>query len=332
MEKNGKYLQYTLTAVIPIGLIWAVVKYVNGAEVWAALQRFQHIFLRFVLALTLVIFLFKAWRFTVLMSPFSQDLPKLVVFKAFLAGQAATLLPGGVASRIGLMKQADVPVSESSVPVLVHSGWDQAVFLLCALVVALWFPGARRPVLVILGVLGIITLLLIVPPTRQWLGNLVERIASRFNHAEQWQRFLEAVPQVFTRQIVIASFLITVVSLVVFTATLAITLRGFELSVSFPVLFLAVILPTMLGRIIPVPAGVGVTDASMVGFLTTLGGLDTNITVAAVAVFRIVTIVFPALLGTLVYFFWWRGGKELGGRDLQKSPSIEARYASPPDL
>jgi uncharacterized protein (TIRG00374 family) len=332
MDTKGKYLQYALTAVIIIGLIWAVVKYVDGVEVWAALEAFQYRFLPFILALSILFFLLKAWRFVVLMNPFAEDLPKLVVFKAYLSGQAATLVPGGVASRVGLMKQANVPVSESSVPVLVHSGWDQAVFLLCALIAALWLPEARQPVMIILGVLGVIALLLIVSPTRLWLAKLAEGIAQRFNREDQWQHFLDAFPQVFTRRIMMASLLITLATTVILIAILALTLQGFELSVSFPALFLAVILPTMLGRLIPVPAGIGVTEASMVSFLTTLGGLDTNTTVAAVAVFRIVTIVFPALLGTLVYFFWWRGKEELDNTDSQETPSVKARYAGPSDL
>jgi uncharacterized membrane protein YbhN (UPF0104 family) len=70
----------------------------------------------------------------------------------------------------------------------------------------------------------------------------------------------------------------------------------------------------------------------MVGFLTSLGQLDTDITVGAVAIFRIVTIVFPAVLGALVYFFFWRGEEEVEGHRQPSESVMEASHASSPDL
>jgi uncharacterized protein (TIRG00374 family) len=332
MENKSKYLKYGLHAVILIGLVWATVKYVNGAEVWRALQSFQYVFMPIMLVLALVYFLLKAARFAILITPFAPNLPKLAMYKAYIAGQAATLLPGGIAARAALLKQMGIPISEGSVPVAVHSGWDQAIFLVSALVAALWFPAARLPVIIILSVLGVVALLLIVPPARQWLASQAEKLAVRFKYEEQWQRFLDAIPQVFTRQIVLACFLLTVATLIIYIAILYLTLQGFDLSVSYPTLFVAVILPTMLGRIVPIPGGVGVTEASMVGFLTSLAQLDTDTTVGAVAIFRIVTIVFPAALGALVYFFAWGGEEEVDGRSPSSKSSMEASHASSPDL
>lgn len=312
MNSKTKYLKYGLHIAILLGLIWAAVKYINGAEVLEALRNFDYRYLPFMIALALVFFLLKAGRFAVLLAPFSENVPALSVYKAYISGQAAAMLPGGITARVGLLKQTGVPVSESSVPVAVHSGWDQAIFLLGALIAAVWVPEARIPVLVIVSILIVVGALLLIRPSREWLADKAERISARFGHEEQWQRFLAAVPQVFSRRIVLVCFLLTIASLAAFTVTLYLTLLGFGLAVTVPVLLLSVILPTMLGRIVPIPGGLGVTEAGMVGFLTAMGQLETNATVAAVAIFRIVTIVFPALLGALVYFFWWRGEEEVG--------------------
>ena len=79
----------------------------------------------------------------------------------------------------------------------------------------------------------------------------------------------------------------------------------------------------MLGRIVPIPAGLGVTEATMVGFLTAVSTVDAAAAVAAVAIFRIAAIFIPILIGALVYFFWWRGEEELT-RSKRKMESVRA--------
>jgi len=333
MENNkGKYLKYGLHAAILIGLIWAAVKYVNGAEVLEALQSFDYRYLPFMLALTLLYLAFKSWRFAILMSPFAENIPQRVVHLAYISGQAATLLPGGIAVRAGLMKQAGVPIAEGSVPVAVHSGWDQAVFLVGGMIAALWFTAARPTVLVILAVLGMVAVLLLVPQTRRWLANLAERIAARLHHEAQWQLFLDSIPKVFTSKIVLGCLLITLAALLFDLIILDLTLRGLGQTIPYPVLALAFILPTMLGRIVPIPGGVGVTEASMVGFLTAAAQTNTDLAVAAVAIYRVVTVVFLAAVGALVYFLFWRGEKEGQRPDEINQTKREAAHASHSDL
>lgn len=333
MEGKSNYLKYGLHAAVLIGLVWATVKYVNGEEVWQAVQSFQYNYVPLLLGLALIYLLLKAARFTTLIMPFAPNLSKVAAYKAYIAGQAATLLPGGIAARAGLLKQIGIPIAEGTVPVAVHSAWDQALFIISTLIAALWFPEARLPVTIILAVLGVIALLLVIPTTREWLANLAESIARRFNYEEQWDLFLTAVPKVFTQRIVLICLALTVVALAIYITTLYVTLLGFDLTVSYPTLFVAVILPTMLGRIVPIPGGVGVTEASMVGFLSSLAQLDTDTTVGAVAIFRIVTIVFPAAIGALVYFLFWRGEGELDeGRSQLVATSTEATHAGSSDL
>ena len=311
MENKSRYLKYGLHIVVFAGLVWAIVKYVNGEEVLQALQNFNYIYLPVMLVMVLGYFLLKAGRFVLLMSPFTENIRNIVIYKGYIAGQAATLIPGGVAARAGLMNQIGIPVSQSTVPVAAHSAWDQAVFLLGGLIAALWFPAARLPVLIILGVLVVVAALLLIPKTRNGIIGIGERIAERFDFEEQWHRFLNAIPQVFTKKLVFWSFILTVIAFALQIAILGLALRGLDLEVSIPTLFLAYIVPTMLGRMVPVPGGIGVTEVGMVGFLTSNAQLNTNTTVAAVAIFRIVVIVVPAVLGAIVYYLFWKGEDEV---------------------
>lgn len=308
LEKRD-YLKYGLHAAILIGVAIAAVKYLNGEEVLEAIASFNYIYAPIMLALSTIYLLLKSWRFVILMEPFT-DLRWLITFKAYAAGQAATLLPGGVAARAGLMKQVGVPVGKSSVPVLFSSVIDQAVFILGGLVAALWFPAARMPVLIILAVLAVAAALLLISATREKLEQAADWLAAKLSIEEEWHTFLDSVPKVLTKRILLLSVGITIFAFGLKVAVLALATLGVGLSLPLPTIFLAFILPTMLGRIFPVPAGIGVTEASTVAFLGATSQVDLNTATAAVALFRIATVFFQALLGALVYFFAWKGEEE----------------------
>ena len=152
MKTKRKFLRYVLNTAIFIGLIWAIVKYVDARAVRIALQNFNTVELPIILLLTLLFFVIRAGRFIILSNPFTDHLQNWVIFKGYVSGQAAALLPGGIAARAGLLNQVGVPPAYSSVPVAFHSGWDQAVFLLGGLIAAFWFPVARLPIFFVLSV------------------------------------------------------------------------------------------------------------------------------------------------------------------------------------
>lgn len=306
---NNKYLKYVLHAVILIGLIIAAVKYINGEEVLQALRSYNYSFAPVLLGLSAVYLALKAWRFIQLMRPVS-DVPGNVMFRGYVAGTAATLVPGGVAARAGLMNQAGISVAKSGMPVALSSILDQVGFVGSALLAAIWFENVRVPVLILLGVILVLGVVFAFPAPRRWLGNVAAAIARRFNFADQWKNFLQHGREVINVRTILIAFAITVLGLVVQVIILDFSLRGFGFNVSYATLFFAYIVPTMLGRLSALPAGVGVTEASMVGFLSSSAGVDPDTGLAAAAIFRIATVFFQALLGALVYFFAWRGDKE----------------------
>ncbi len=305
------YLKYGLHLAILGGVIYAGFKYLNGEEIWSALKSFDYNFAPFILLLAAAYLFLKGWRFVVLMEPFDGDLPWFITFKAYVAGQAATLLPGGIAARAGLMKQVGVPVAKSSVPVVFSSAIDQTIFIVGSLIAALWFEAARTPAFILLGVITTVTLISIIPATRQWLSKGADWVARKLKIEEKWHTFLEAIPKVLTWRIMGYSFLLTLLAFAAGIVALDLSLRGIGLDLGYPTLFLGFILPSMLGRLVPVPGGVGVTEASMVGFLTATSPANANEVAAAVAVFRIGTIFFQALLGAVVYYALWNGEEEV---------------------
>jgi uncharacterized protein (TIRG00374 family) len=306
---KGKYLKYVLHVVVLIGLIIAAVKYINGEEVLQAIKSYNYAFAPALLTLPALYLSMKAWRFVQLMRPVS-DLPGSVLFRGYMAGTAATLVPGGVAARAGLMQQAGVSLAKSGVPVALSSILDQVVFIGTALLAAFWFESVRIPALILLGILIVFGLLFFFPASRRWLDRMAASIAKRFNFAEQWKNLLRSGREVINARTILIALAITVAAFLVEVVVLDLSLRGFGFHVPYATLFFAYILPQMLGRLSALPAGIGVTEASMVGFLSSSAGVDPNTALAAAAIFRIATVFFQALLGALVYFFAWRGEKE----------------------
>ena len=306
---KSKYLKYVLHVVILVGLILAAVKYINGEEVLQALRSYNSSFAPALLALSVLYLALKAWRFIQLMRPVS-DVAGNVLFRGYVAGTAATLVPGGVAARAGLMDQAGVSVAKSGMPVALSSVLDQVAFVGSALLAAFWFETLRVPMSIVFGILIVLGMIFLFPAPRRWLGNATAALARRFNFAEQWETFLQHGREVINVRTILIALAVTVVGLLVQVIILDFSLRGFGFNVPYATLFFAYIVPTMLGRLSALPAGVGVTEASMVGFLSSSTGVDPDTGLAATAIFRIATVFFQALLGALVYFFAWRGENE----------------------
>lgn len=307
--KKRSYLKYVFHAIIITGVIIAGVKYLNGDEVTRAFYTFNYWYAPLILSLSLGYFLLKGWRFVVLMRPVS-DLPWLTIMKGYLAGQAVALLPGGMAARAGLMEQAGEDVGKSSVPVAFNSLLDQCFLILGALVAALWFEEVRFTVFTLLGVILTVGVALAIPDIRERVINLCAWAAHKCNIREEWRRFLRAVPEVASFRTLSVAMALTILAFTLQIIALELALRGVGSPLPVHKVFMAFVIPTILGRIIPTPGGFGVTEAGMVGSLISISEISSATAATAIAVFRVGTIVFEVLIGATIYFFVWRGERE----------------------
>ena len=303
------YLKYGLHAAVLVGLGIAGFKYLSGEDIWSAIRSFNYVYMPFILLIATLYFVLKAWRFHILLTPFAE-VKRGTVMRAYAAGQAATLVPGGIAARVGLLKQADVPVEDSSVPVAFSSLADQTVFIAGALLAAIFFEPARMPAYIILGVLVVVGLLLFIPAVRGGLLSAAEWVTGKFGYKEQLHDFLENVTDLLNPSTILWTLGLTVASVVLEIVALDLTVRGVGESISYATLALAYVLPTMLGRLSGLPAGLGVTEAGMLGFLTSFSPLGVGAATAATVIFRIATAFFRALLGAVVYAVAWQGEEE----------------------
>lgn len=307
--KNLKWLQYALHAAVLGGLVFAGMKYIDGGQFTRALSRFDWRYAPIICLLGLASVLIKGWRFTRMMREL-ENVSRAMLLRVYMAGQACTLLPGGGTVRVGMLKQVGIPASETAAPLAMSSITDQVMFIICALIAALWFESARRPVLYLLSGLIVVSVVLGVEASRTWLLQLIDRLMGRFQWREHWTEFLESLKQIATPPLLLGSLANTAVAFVFLLAALHLAVRGVSAEVPYTTLLLAFALPTMLGRISAMPGGVGVTEAGMIGILDHTPGVTLDQAAAAVTVFRLGTVFFSALVGGIVYLFGWRGEKE----------------------
>lgn len=308
-----KYLKYILHVVVILGVVLAGVRYLDSEVVLDSLGSFTLPLVILVLSIPALQLALKSWRFVVFLRPLVR-LRSSVIFRAYAAGQPATLLPGGIVARIGLMKEVEVPVGTSSAAVLFSSLFDQVVFVLALMLAALLFPAARAAAMIVLGLVAVITLLLVLEPVRQWLARGARWLVTRFGFEAGWEHFAQAVREL-SPSIIGAALLLSLAAFAGDLFLLDVSLRGVGYTLPYAQLFVAYLLPTMLGRLSALPAGgIGIAEAGMVGYLVLFSSITPDVAAAAVAVFRVAAIFLQAVFGALVYFFFWRGERELSPR------------------
>ncbi len=323
-KDKRRLLKFAMHALIIGGVVMAAVKYLNGDEFWQAVQTFQYRYIPVMLGLTAIYMGLNAWRFVILTRVIAPEAKASTLFRIFWAGQAATLLPGGFAARAGMMAQAGIPVGKAAVAVTFASLLDQVVLISGSMIAALWFPEARTPVLILMGVLGIVGLLLLVPAVRTGLFHMIDRLARRFKKEEMWAEFQRSAKIELRPKTMVVTLAITAVGYALMPVVLYFALLGIGQPLMYHMLFLAYVLPALLARIAPVPGGVGITEAGMVGFLVSSAGVATNPASVAVAVFRVCTTLWQAMMGSVVYFFAWRGNAEDATRKSSKASSVQS--------
>lgn len=305
----NKYLKYGLHAAVVIGLVFAGVKYLSGEEIGSALRRFDYFYLPFMLASSSAYFLLKSWRFSMLPRPVSQ-LPRATAMRAYLSGQAATLLPAGFAARAGLLKQAGVPLEKGSVPTIFSSLTDQVVFMVATLIAAIFFAPARTLAYILLAVVAGVGLLLLIPAVRQVLARLAGWLARKIGVKDKVLAFLENAQELLSWSVLLKVLPVTLLALALEAFTPGLSVRGVGGQIPLPTLLLAYLLPTMLGRLSGLPAGVGVIEAGMVTTLANFSSLGVGGATTATLLFRLATVLYSALVGGAMYLLLWRGDEE----------------------
>jgi putative heme transporter len=308
---------YFLPTIADYGEVWQVVKGLSWQWIAALLA---------VTALNLLTFA----------PPWLVLLPGLRFWSTLMMTQAATALslvfPGGaavgIAGSYGMLRRQGFPPAEVARALTLVSVWNQlanltypilALFLLTA-------EGGETAVLataafVGVAVLGIAiaALVLVLYSSRMAsdIGEVAARLANwalgRFRRGPvswggpQFERFRREAAGLLRRRWHLLTLATLAGSLTVF-AVLLVSLRALDVTageVTVAEAFAAWALARILGTIPLTPGGIGIVELSLTATLISFGGDNAGV-VAAVLVFRFLTVVPTLLLGLLAAATWRR--------------------------
>lgn len=305
-----KRLHHILSVIFLIGLGVAAHRYLSLDLMMQAWRKFSVSTLGILVLLPALYLLCKGWRFVMLLRPVVEEVSETTVLRGYAASQSASLLPGGFAVRAAVMNQAGIPVERSVGPVLANGGMDQLVLLVCGLFLAFWYDELRVAALGLSALLALVIALLWYQPSRAWIGEKLLDLADRFGKREKVQEFQQACWSLVDGRLFLSTFALSLLADGVSYSILCLVVASLGFQVEWWPLAAAFVIPTLLGRLSPLPAGAGVTEAGMIAFIASQTAMSTNEAAAATALMRMCDVVLPALYGAAIYFLAWKGDEE----------------------
>ena len=296
--------RWALNGAVLLGLLIAGTKYLSGGQFWKAIGHFHWIYAPLILGLTLLYLVIRGLRFGVPLH-YLSGLDRKTAAICSVAGEGAALMPGGVMTYLAMLRQVGVKVGRSGATVAWVSFLDQGLFVSLSLIAALWLPVARSGSIAVLSVLLVVGVLLAIPMTRLWLVVAWESVLLQLGVLVSWRDGLAAMRDLMTIRVASAGLSLTLLAALTMAGALNVAVSGLGADITFVAALLAYTLSTMLGRLTPLPGGVGVTEAALVGVLHKVGGISLEQAAAATAIFRVGTTLFGAVVGTAVYALWW---------------------------
>lgn len=297
---SRKRLHQVLSLLTVAGTALAGYNYLDLSSVLEAWRSFSWGHLACLSLLPALYLLAKANRFVGLMAPVSEGQPSDIRV-GYAASQSASLLPGGVAFRVAMMQQLGVPPERSAGPVLLNSASDQMLLFLAGLFLSAWYPQLRVPAAVMGGLLLTIWPILRSDKSRRWCLKRLRKLAATLRVSERLERGLDHLTNLWQPKVLSRAMGWTVLANSISLLSLCLVVHGFGFPVDVWALAAAFAIPNLLGRLSPLPAGAGVTEAGMVALIAHRTNLSLNDAAATVALFRIVDVVLPAAYGFALY-------------------------------
>lgn len=287
-----------LTFLIIIMLISKSVKFEDLREVLITLPKGN---LAFFLGISILISIFKAWRFLILLNNSKINISYWGTLKAFIASQTLTPFPGGEAFRgILVHKQSGTPVVTTAGPVIIQAFLEFFSAGLVVLIGSLFVKELRVPALVAGSLVVVLAYISLHKQTIKILERflpaikLIDKILKQLFFVQN-----QIKKDFFKRGIFVKSFLLSMFNIFLGGYLVYSVAGGYEVDLNFLKSILvyssSIVIQTLAGFS---PGGVGFTEGGMLGILLLF---DINLTkaLAVVLVFRAVTLVFSFVLGAL---------------------------------
>ena len=252
------------------------------------------------MSLPLIYLALKSLRFYYLQSPLTR-VSGFQIWHGYGASQAASLLPGGVAMRAATMNQLGISPERSAGPILLNSLSDQLCLLVMGLAACLFYPELRAPALAVLGVFLCLGALLWWESSRNQIVGQLRKVFVRFGGADRYDKFIDSFKTTHQKASWTGIVTTTIGANAVSVLILYIVVTSMGFKAELGALIAAFVVPQLLGRLSPLPAGAGVIEAGMVGFLQANSPMSVEQATVATLLFRTFDTIGPALYGALFH-------------------------------
>lgn len=230
-----------------------------------------------------------------------RGVPKLDSFLTFLSGFVLTVTPGKVGEvfkSLVLFETHGVPMTKTAPIVVAERATDVIGIVVLIVFGSLGFSGG----LVWAGIgSGLVLALLVVVANKRISMGIIEFVARIPGRIGQMAPKLEAAydslaTMLAPRNLVLPSVL-SAAAWTLECLALWMILRGFGQGTSIPLATFFYATSTLVGAIVPVPGGLGVTEGSLMGQMTNIGHVDKGIATAAMILVRFATLWFAVIIG-----------------------------------
>jgi uncharacterized protein (TIRG00374 family) len=248
-----------------------------------------------------------------------RGVPKLDSFLTFLSGFVLTVTPGKVGEvfkSLVLFETHGVPMTKTAPIVVAERATDVIGIVVLIAFGSLGFSGG----LVWAGVgSGLVLALLVVVANERLSMAIIERVArvpGRIGKmAPKLEAAYESLATMLAPQNLFVPSLLSAAAWTLECLALWIILRGFGQATSIPLATFFYATSTLVGAIVPVPGGLGVTEGSLMGQMTNIGHVDKGIATAAMILVRFATLWFAVIVGFVALSWMKRRHKGLLAND-----------------
>lgn len=251
-----------------------------------------------------------------------RGVPKLDSFLTFLSGFVLTVTPGKVGEvfkSLVLFETHGVPMTKTAPIVVAERATDVIGIVVLIVFGSLGFSGG----LVWAGVgTGLVLALLVVVANRRLsmaIIELVGRVPGRVGKmAPKLEAAYESLATMLAPRNLFVPSLLSAAAWTLECLALWVILRGFGQDTSVPLSTFFYATSTLVGAIVPVPGGLGVTESALMGQMTNLGHVDKGIATAAMILVRFATLWFAVIIGFLALSWMKRRHPGLLAKDEPK--------------
>lgn len=256
---------------------------------------------------------------------------KLDSFLTFLSGFVLTVTPGKVGEvfkSLILFETHDVPMTKTAPIVVAERATDVIGIVVLIVLGSLGFSGG----LLWAGIgSGLVLALLVVVANRKLslsMIQLVARLPGRFGKmAPKLEAAYESLATMLRPKNLVVPSVLSAAAWMLECLALWVILQGFGESTSVTLSTFFYATSTLVGAIVPVPGGLGVTESALMGQMTQLGQVSEANAAAAMILVRFATLWFAVVVGFVALSWMKRRYPGLLAKDAAPAPSAPSEAA-----